>query len=135
MPFLFFNASYMMFMLPALALVLFAQWKVSSTYRKYAQVRNMQNMTGADVARVLMRNEGLDYVQVEMIAGDLTDHDDPRSKVMRLSAGSAQAPEDRRPAGPATAPAGLAPLTSCGLLGRRFALVRVPGPEADVYLC
>ncbi|MBK9941839.1 MAG: zinc metallopeptidase [Kouleothrix sp.] len=92
MPFLFFNASYMIFMLPALALVLFAQWKVSSTYRKYAQVRNMQNMTGADVARVLMRNEGLDYVQVEMIAGDLTDHYDPRSKVMRLSAGSAQTP-------------------------------------------
>lgn len=91
MPFLF-NFQYMIFMLPAIALALFAQWKVSSTYRKYSQVRNLQGLTGADVARTLMRNEGLEYVQVEMIPGDLTDHYDPRSKVMRLSAGSAQTP-------------------------------------------
>lgn len=91
MPFLF-NFQYIIFMLPAIALALFAQWKVSSTYRKYSQVRNLQGLTGADVARTLMRNEGLDYVQVEMIPGDLTDHYDPRGKVMRLSAGSAQTP-------------------------------------------
>lgn len=91
MPFLF-NFQYMIFMLPAIALALFAQWKVSSTYRKYSQVRNLQGLTGSDVARTLMRNEGLEYVQVEMIPGDLTDHYDPRSKVMRLSAGSAQTP-------------------------------------------
>ena len=92
MPFLFFNPTYMLFMLPAIALALFAQWKVSSTYRKFSEVRNAQNLTGADVARVLMRNEGLDYVQVEMIPGHLTDHYDPRGKVMRLSQGSAQEP-------------------------------------------
>ncbi len=92
MPFLFFNLNYLIFMLPAIALALFAQWKVSSTYRKYAQVRNAQGLTGADVARMLMRNEGLDYVGVEMIPGDLTDHYDPRGKIMRLSAGSSQAP-------------------------------------------
>ncbi|HNP70678.1 MAG TPA: zinc metallopeptidase [Kouleothrix sp.] len=91
MPFLF-NFQYMIFMLPAIALALFAQWKVSSTYKKYSQVRNLQGLTGADVARTLMRNEGLEYVQVEMIPGDLTDHYDPRGKVMRLSAGSAQTP-------------------------------------------
>ncbi|KPV51881.1 zinc metallopeptidase [Kouleothrix aurantiaca] len=92
MPFLFFNFQYLIFMLPAIGLALFAQWKVKSTYQKFSQVRNMQNMTGADVARVLMRNEGLDYVQVEMIPGDLTDHYDPRGKIMRLSAGSSQTP-------------------------------------------
>jgi Zn-dependent membrane protease YugP len=92
MPFLFFNINYLIFMLPAIALALFAQWKVSSTYRKYSQVRNAQGLTGADVARVLMRNEGLDYVSVEVIPGDLTDHYDPRGKVMRLSAGSSQVP-------------------------------------------
>jgi len=92
MPFLFFNINYLIFMLPAIALALFAQWKVSSTYRKFSQVQNAQGLTGADVARVLMRNEGLDYVQVEVIPGDLTDHYDPRGKVMRLSAGSSQAP-------------------------------------------
>ncbi len=92
MPFLFLDIRYMIFMLPAIALALFAQWKVSSTYQKFSQVRNMQGMTGADVARVLMRNEGLDYVQVETIPGNLTDHYDPRGKVMRLSEGSARMP-------------------------------------------
>jgi len=92
MPFLFFNINYLIFMLPAIALALFAQWKVSSTYRKFSQVSNAQGLTGADVARVLMRNEGLDYVGVEMIPGDLTDHYDPRGKIMRLSAGSSQTP-------------------------------------------
>ena len=57
MPFLFFNTGYLIFILPALLLALFAQWKISSTYRKYSEVRNAQGLTGADVARVLMRNE------------------------------------------------------------------------------
>jgi uncharacterized protein len=92
MPFLFFNTQYLIFMLPALLLALFAQWKISATYRKYSEVRNMQGMTGADVARVLMRNEGLDYVGVEVIPGNLTDHYDPRTKTMRLSQGSSEVP-------------------------------------------
>jgi Zn-dependent membrane protease YugP len=92
MPFLFFNTQYLLFMLPALFLALFAQWRVSSTYRKYSEVRNLQGLTGADVARVLMRNEGLDDIGVEMIPGDLTDHYDPRGKVMRLSEGSSRMP-------------------------------------------
>jgi Zn-dependent membrane protease YugP len=69
-------------------ITLWAQWKVQSTYKKYAQVRNVRNMTGLDVARVLMRNEGLDHVRIEQIGGELTDHYDPRAKAMRLSAGS-----------------------------------------------
>jgi Zn-dependent membrane protease YugP len=92
MPFLFFDPRYFLFMLPALALALFAQWRVSSAYRKYSQVRNMQGLTGADVARILMRNEGLDNLQVEVIPGQMTDHYDPSGKIMRLSAGSAQLP-------------------------------------------
>lgn len=92
MPFLFFDSRYLLFMLPTLLLALYAQWRVSSTYRKYSDLRNVQGLTGADVARVLMRNEGLDYVAVETIPGNLTDHYDPRGKVMRLSAGSSQMP-------------------------------------------
>jgi Zn-dependent membrane protease YugP len=92
MPFLFFNTQYLIFMVPALLLALFAQWKISATYRKYSDIRNAQGLTGADVARVLMRNEGLDYVGVEVIPGNLTDHYDPRTKTMRLSQGSSQAP-------------------------------------------
>ena len=92
MPFFFFNTHYLIFMLPALMLVLFAQWKIGSTYRKYSEVRNAQGLTGADVARVLMHNEGLDYVGVEVIPGNLTDHYDPRTKIMRLSEGSSHEP-------------------------------------------
>ena len=92
MPFLFFNTRYLIFMLPALLLALFAQWKISATYRKYSEIRNTQGLTGADVARVLMRNEGLDYVGVEVIPGNLTDHYDPRTKIMRLSEGSSHEP-------------------------------------------
>lgn len=92
MPFLFFDSRYLLFMLPTLVLALYAQWRVSSTYRKYSDLRNVQGLTGADVARVLMRNEGLDYVGVETIPGNLTDHYDPRGKIMRLSAGSSQMP-------------------------------------------
>jgi len=47
-------------------------------------------MSGVDVARVLMRSEGLDYVQVERIGGVLTDHYDPQGKVMRLSDSASQ---------------------------------------------
>ena len=92
MPFLFFNPQYLLFVAPALLLALYAQWRVTSAYRKYSQVRNMQGLTGEDVAHILMRNEGLDAVRIEQIPGDLTDHYDPRGKVMRLSAGSSQTP-------------------------------------------
>jgi Zn-dependent membrane protease YugP len=92
MPFLFFDPRYLLFMLPALLLALFAQWRVSSAYRKYSEVSNERGLTGADVARILMQNEGLSHVQVEVIPGHMTDHYDPRGKVMRLSEGSARYP-------------------------------------------
>ncbi len=79
---------YLLFALPAMLLALFAQWRVKSAFNKYSQIPNAQRLNGFDVARILMRNEGLDYVQVEQIPGDLTDHYDPRGKVMRLSQGS-----------------------------------------------
>ncbi|MEM8530089.1 MAG: zinc metallopeptidase [Chloroflexota bacterium] len=82
---------WLLFMIPGILFALFAQWKVSSTYRKYSQIANMRGMTGLDTARVLMQNEGID-IGVEQIPGDLTDHYDPRAKVMRLSAGSSERP-------------------------------------------
>jgi Zn-dependent membrane protease YugP len=87
-----FDPMYLLFMLPGIALALYAQWKVQSTYSKYSKVPNAQGMTGLDVARVLMRNEGLDYLGVEQIPGNLTDHYDPRGKIMRLSEGSSRLP-------------------------------------------
>lgn len=88
----FIDPRYILFMAPALLLALYAQWRVSSTYRKYSEVRNMQGLTGADVARVLMRSERLEHLGVELVPGMLTDHYDPRVKVIRLSEGSAHVP-------------------------------------------
>ena len=79
---------YLLLTVPALLFSLYAQWKVSSTYRKYAGVRSGRNVSGTEVARILMRNEGLMHVGVESVAGDLTDHYDPGAKVIRLSSGS-----------------------------------------------
>lgn len=62
-----------------------AQFKVSSTFKQYSQVRSMKGMTGADVARNMLRNSGIYDVQVERIGGMLTDHYNPVTKVLKLS--------------------------------------------------
>ncbi|WP_096188650.1 zinc metallopeptidase [Evansella halocellulosilytica] len=64
---------------------LWAQSKVKSTYKKYSQVRASSGMTGAEVARKILNDNGLYDVHVEPVKGKLTDHYDPRKKVVRLS--------------------------------------------------
>jgi Zn-dependent membrane protease YugP len=82
---MFFDPMYFVFALPALLLALYAQFRVRSTYSKYAQVANSTGYTGAEVARRLLDAAGLYNVQVERIPGELTDHYDPSAKVVRLS--------------------------------------------------
>jgi Zn-dependent membrane protease YugP len=92
MPFgFFFDPLYLCFAAPALLLAMFAQWKVSSTYNKYLQVRNTKNLTGVQVAQYLLRANGLN-LDVKGAPGNLTDHYDPRDKALYLSAGVAQTP-------------------------------------------
>jgi hypothetical protein len=83
---------YFVFALPALFLALYAQWKVQSTYQKYTRVRNMRGITGLQAAEILLSGEGLRHVNIEGTPGQLTDHYDPRSKVLRLSQGVAHSP-------------------------------------------
>ncbi|MFB5067070.1 MAG: zinc metallopeptidase [Candidatus Wallacebacter cryptica] len=71
--------------LPALIFAMWAQSKVSSTYRKYLRVFASSNYTGAQVARYLLDANGLHDVRIEMARGTLTDHYDPRTKTLRLS--------------------------------------------------
>jgi uncharacterized protein len=85
-----FDPTYLMFALPAMVFALWAQWRVKSAYSKWTRVANLRRLSGLDVARTLMQNEGLSHVQVERAGGMLTDHYDPRGKVMRLSDGSLQ---------------------------------------------
>lgn len=83
---------YFVLMAPALLLAFFAQMKVRSAYARYTRVANSRGMTGLQAARTILGPEGLHDVNVEGTPGELTDHYDPRSKTLRLSAGVAQQP-------------------------------------------
>ncbi len=87
----YFDPMYLVFAAPALLLAMFAQWKVSSAYDKYTKVRNAKNIPGIEVAKYLMRANGLN-LNVSGTPGQLTDHYDPRDKTLYLSQGVAQTP-------------------------------------------
>jgi Zn-dependent membrane protease YugP len=77
---------WLLFALPGLILGLWAQARVKGAFNKYSKVRTARNITGADVARALLNQEGLSHVHIEETqGGTLSDHYDPRSKVLRLS--------------------------------------------------
>lgn len=74
-------------LLPALIFSGWAQSKISSTYNQYSKVGNQRGLTGAQVARFILDNAGLQNIAIEPVRGQLTDHYDPRGKVLRLSEG------------------------------------------------
>ncbi len=80
-----FSPLYLVFMLPGILFMLWAQNKVKSNYRKYSQVRNSVGVTGAQAARRVLDSNGLYDVAIEQVGGELTDHYDPRARVLRLS--------------------------------------------------
>ena len=77
--------SYLIFFIPVLIFTLFAQLSVNSTFNKFNKVANRRRMTGADAARLILQANGLHDVRIEQVAGNLTDHFDPRENVIRLS--------------------------------------------------
>lgn len=81
----FFNPTYWLYMAPAIILMLVVQWYVNSAYRKWSEVPNRNNFSGAQAAQRLMQRAGLYGVQIEAVQGRLSDHYDPRTKVLRLS--------------------------------------------------
>jgi Zn-dependent membrane protease YugP len=84
------DPAYFIFIAPALLLMLFAQFKVQGTYRKYSQVANRLGISGLEAAQRLLRANGLYHVQIKGTHGQLTDHYDPRTKELRLSEGVAR---------------------------------------------
>ena len=80
-----FDWTYVVLVLPAVVLALIAQAKVSSTFKKYAQVPSDGGMTGADAARMVLDSHGVTGVQIVPVSGELTDHFDPKDNVIRLS--------------------------------------------------
>lgn len=89
---MFFSLNYYVYMLPALLLMIIAQWYVNSAYSKWSRVRNQRNISGKEAVERLIRASRLYDVQVETVGGRLTDHYDPRSKILRLSPNVAQSP-------------------------------------------
>ena len=82
-PFYFYPTYFLV--LIGVVLSLLASGKVKSTFARFSQMRNSRGITGAEAAERVLRGAGIYDVRVEHIAGNLTDHYDPRSKVLRLS--------------------------------------------------
>lgn len=85
MPFYYFFDYTIILLIPALLFGLYAQFKVSSTYKKYSQVKNARGFTAAEVARKILDDNGLYDVAIVKIAGNLTDNFNPKTKTVSLS--------------------------------------------------
>ena len=77
----------MLILLPALILAMYAQMKVKSTYRKFSGIQSTRRISGGKVAEALLGENGCTDVKIEVTPGNLSDHYDPRKKVLRLSEG------------------------------------------------
>jgi hypothetical protein len=82
---MFFSPLFWILAIPGLLLGLWAQSRVKSNFNKYGKVRTLRNVSGAQVARDLLDAQGLYDVAVEETQGMLSDHYDPRTRVLRLS--------------------------------------------------
>lgn len=80
-----FDIYYLYLVVPTFLFALYAQFRVKSTFNKYRKLPNRCGFTGADVARTILDQNGLRNVSVQKISGELTDHYDPRTQVVRLS--------------------------------------------------
>jgi Zn-dependent membrane protease YugP len=87
MPFGFFDPT-MLLVLPALIFAMWAQRKVQSTYQEYSQIPAANGMTGRQIAQMIMTRNGVSDVGIEEVDGTLSDHYDPRAKMVSLSSGN-----------------------------------------------
>ena len=81
---MYFDPTYFVVLI-GVVLSLLASGRVKSTFSKYANVRNSRGITGAEAAEQVLHRAGIYDVRVERVGGNLTDHYDPRTKVLRLS--------------------------------------------------
>ena len=100
---MFYDTTYLCFMIPVILLMAIAQWRVKRAYSKWSQIKNSQNITGLDAARRLLSaggmegasistEAGLANVKLAGIGGQLTDRYDPSNNTLYLSQGVAQTP-------------------------------------------
>ncbi len=82
---MFFDWTYVILVLPAILLAMWASANVNSTFRRYSTQYSRRGITGAQAARRVLDANGLQQVRIERVSGHLTDHYDPRDNVIRLS--------------------------------------------------
>ena len=82
-----FDPTFIIF-IPAILFTVYAQGKVKSTYAQYSRVPTRRNITGGQVARMILDNNGMGHVPIEVVPGALTDNYDPTKDVMHLSEGT-----------------------------------------------
>lgn len=80
-----FDWTYLVFILPCIIISLICQANVSSAFSKYSRIPNSRGMTGAQAAEFVLRQNGVTGVRIEHVSGNLSDHFDPRTNVIRLS--------------------------------------------------
>jgi len=82
---MYFDWTYLVMLLPALLLSMWASARVNSTFRKYQKIGTRRQISGAEAARMVLNAQGLFNVAVEQVEGELSDHYDPQANVVRLS--------------------------------------------------
>ena len=80
-----FDWTYLVLVLPCMILAMWASANVNSTFKKYSSQHSYRNLTGAEAAQRVLRHNGVTGVRIERVSGNLTDHYDPRTNVIRLS--------------------------------------------------
>ena len=80
-----FDWTYMVLVLPCIILSLWASSRVNSTFKKYSQQHSIRRITGAQAAQRVLSANGVSGVRIERVSGNLTDHYDPKTNVIRLS--------------------------------------------------
>ncbi|MGN1317032.1 MAG: zinc metallopeptidase [Acutalibacteraceae bacterium] len=92
MPFFYFDYYYIILVVPVIIASLIIQSRLKSTYAKYSKITNVRNITGAQAAQMVLGYYGIHDVTIEHVSGNLSDHYDPTSKVIRLSDGVFNSP-------------------------------------------
>lgn len=85
MPYYYFDWTYIVLVLPCIILSLWASSNVNSTFKRYSRQFSARRITGAQAAQRVLSANGVNGVRIERVSGNLTDHYDPRSNVIRLS--------------------------------------------------
>jgi Zn-dependent membrane protease YugP len=77
-----FDPAYLIFVGPAMILAVWAQWRVKSAYSVASRIAPASGYTGAQAAQVLLQTAGVSQVRIEPVQGFMTDHYDPRDKIL-----------------------------------------------------